>query len=153
MVIGAGLFVAVSGLMMLIGVFEGQVKFAHEWVGLVFAAGIALHVLTHWQTMKSYFSQRKALGVMSGALVLTVGLMTFSAMGSNQNPMRAAVGKVETAPLTVVADLQNVEPEVLRSRLQAAGFAVEAVSLSIQDIARNNNTESHAVFEAAFKAP
>ncbi|AGA91099.1 hypothetical protein Thimo_2362 [Thioflavicoccus mobilis 8321] len=73
-VVAAGIFVAVSGVLMLFGV-HGPLKHAHEWIGLAFAVAIGFHIATHWRGMKSYFSQRAALSIVAAVALASVGLM------------------------------------------------------------------------------
>lgn len=143
-VIGAGLFVAVSGVMMFFGIHQ-PVERAHEWIGLAFAAAIALHLLTHWRGFKGYFKQPLALGIV-GALALTTGYLLLPGQGaSGAHGIKALVHRVEAAPLSQVATLFERTPDQIVGAVQAAGFEVQGPEQSVAAIAAANGIEPKAV--------
>ena len=77
-VIAAGLFMSVSGVMMFFGVHR-PVTLAHEWIGLAFVTATVFHISTHWRGFKSYFSQRAALAIVGAVAVVTCSLILLSA--------------------------------------------------------------------------
>jgi hypothetical protein len=137
-VIGAGLFVAVSGVMMFFGIHQ-PVERAHEWIGLAFAAAIALHLLTHWRGFKGYFKQPLALGIV-GALALTTAFMLLPA-GEEGHGIKGLIQKVEAAPLAQVAPLFERSTDQILSTLQEAGFSVQGAQQSVASIAAANGSE------------
>jgi hypothetical protein len=137
-VIGAGLFVAVSGVMMFFGIHQ-PVERAHEWIGLAFAAAIALHLLTHWRGFKGYFKQPLALGIV-GALALTTAFLLL-AEDEGGHGVKALIHRVEAAPLAEVAPLFDRNPEQIRRTMQEAGFSVQDAQQSIAAIAAANGSE------------
>jgi|GEM_PF-774528 len=137
-VIGAGLFVAVSGVMMFFGLHQ-PVERAHEWIGLAFAAAIALHLLTHWRGFKGYFRQPLALGIV-GALALPTAFLLLPTDGGGHG-IKALIHRVEAAPLAQVAPLFERSPDQIRSTMQEAGFSVQDPQQSIAAIAAANDSE------------
>ncbi|MET0029693.1 MAG: DUF4405 domain-containing protein [Candidatus Thiodiazotropha sp.] len=147
--IGAGLFVAVSGVMMFWGVHD-PVEQAHEWIGLMFAGVILLHILNHWQVFKRYFSQRLALGVMGVVMLAVVGFIGVSASEEGGNPMMQVIHSIEASPLSEVAPLVDRDAGELVSGLQAAGYSVSGPDASLGQIARDNGAEPRALFGLVF---
>ena len=60
LIIGAGIFVALTGLIMFF-ITTDPFRFAHELVGLCFAVAIVLHILSNWRPFKRYFAQRAVM--------------------------------------------------------------------------------------------
>lgn len=143
-VIGAGLFVAVSGVLMFAGIHD-PVEHAHEWIGLVFAAGIALHVLNHWRGFKGYFSQPLALGIVGAVVLATTFLMLPGEEGEGGHGIKGLLHRIEGAPLTQVAPLLDRSPEQVVSDVQAAGYSVLSADQSIATIAAANGAEPKAL--------
>ncbi|MEJ2406376.1 MAG: DUF4405 domain-containing protein [Candidatus Thiodiazotropha sp.] len=148
--IGAGLFVAVSGVMMFWGVHD-PVEQAHEWIGLLFAGVILLHILNHWPLFKRYFSQRRALGVMGLVLITVLGFIGASATREGGNPMMKLIHSIESSPLSEVAPLVDQDVATLVAGLQSAGYSVSSEDSSLGQIARDNGTEPRALFGLVFE--
>ncbi len=148
--IGAGLFVAVSGVMMFWGVHD-PVERAHEWIGLLFAGVILLHILNHWKLFKRYFSQRLALGVMGLVLITVLGFVGTSVTREGGNPMMKVIHSIESSPLSEVAPLVDRDAGALVTGLQAAGYTVSGTDATLGQIARDNGTEPRALFGLVFE--
>ncbi len=150
MIIGAGLFVAVSGILMFFHV-AGPLELAHEWIGLVFALGILLHLLNHWSAFKNYFRQQKALGVMALVLMATGSLVITAASEGGGNPMMQLVRSVEAAPLSEVATLLDQDADGIVAKFLAAGFQVGGSEKSIIEIAIDNGVEPRALISVLYR--
>ena len=148
-IIGSGVFVAVSGVLMFAGV-HNPIELAHEWIGLLFATGIVFHVLNHWSAFKNYFSQRMALSVVGAVVLITSGFITVSAMQVEGNPMRRAIHRIEASPVVEVAPLLDETAQSLVARLQAVGLQVKGSEETIEQIARANGSDPHAVMRLLF---
>ena len=83
-VIAAGVFMSVSGVLMFFGVHD-PVTMAHEWIGLAFVAAILFHVVAHWRSVKGYFAQPAALGILGAVALAAVGLVLLSANGPDRH--------------------------------------------------------------------
>ena len=148
--IGAGIFVALTGLIMFFAV-EDPFKFAHELAGIAFSLAIALHVLSHWRSFWGYFRQRRALGIVAGAWVLGAGLVTASAVLDMGEPDALVVARIETAPLPAVAAVLGLDVEELAGRLTAGGFPVTDRNASIQGIAEEHAADTDDLLNLAFR--
>jgi hypothetical protein len=143
-VIGAGLFVAVSGVMMFFGIHQ-PVERAHEWIGLAFAAAIALHLLNHWRGFSGYFKQPLALGIVAVLALTTLLLLLPGEEGAGGNGVKALLHQIAAAPLTRVAPVLDRSADQIVSALQAAGYSVEGAEQSVDAIAAANGTEPKAL--------
>lgn len=149
MIIGAGLFVSLSGVLMFLHV-EGPLELAHEWIGLVFAFGIVLHVLNHWISFKSYFHQRRPLTIIALVVVATTTFIITSATQEGGNLMKNIVHSVEGAPLTEVAPLLDQNVESIVNKFETAGFMVQGPEGSIAEIAATNGVEPKALIHILY---
>ena len=142
-IIAAGLFVAVSGVMMFFGLHD-PVERAHEWIGLVFAAAIALHVVNHWRGFKSYFTRPLTLGIV-GAVALATALLLPGEEEDGGHGIHRLIHKIEDAPLAQVALLLDRSTDQVVDTVRTAGFSVQGVDQSITAIAAANGAEPKAV--------
>ena len=149
MIIGAGLFVSISGVLMFLHI-EGPLELAHEWIGLAFALAIVLHVLNHWSAFKNYFRQRRSQAIIATVAVATSTFIIISATQERPSLMMSVIQSVERAPLIEVAPLLNQDAAGILNKFQAAGFAVDSAEKSIAEIATNNEVESRALISILY---
>jgi hypothetical protein len=147
--IGSGIFVTITGILMFFGV-HGPLGLAHEWIGLIFAAAILLHVLNHLRAFSNYFSQRFAVSIVALTFVASSAFLSFGAVSGGGNPMMGMVKRIEASPLTEVAPLIDQSPEAVLKIIQSAGYTVTGVDASLQEIATANGTQSRALIEVIF---
>ena len=155
MVIGSSVVMAVTGVLLFFHLGEGFVKTPHEWVGLIFVAGMLLHILNHLKGFTRYFSQGMANTIMAACLVITFGIMGASLMGSEGgeggHPAKRMVSKVENAPLTLVAALNNQPVEVLMSRFEASGISNASESSTLKELAEANGQHTFELMSIALE--
>ena len=138
LIMGCALVVAVSGVMMFYHLEEGLVKSMHEWLGLLFVVAIVLHVLNHWMPVSRYLQSKQAVAIIVLVLAIAGGWIATSG-DTREHPAKRLLGKVQRAPLSVVAGLQNEPIDALMSRLQQAGITVVSQQQSVADIAAKNS--------------
>jgi hypothetical protein len=148
-VIGSGIFVAISGVLMFFGI-HNPIELAHEWLGLAFAVGISLHILNHWRAFKSYFNQKQALNILGGVGLATFVLIGSSMTGTGGSPVEGMIQSYVSSPLTEVAPLLDQKTEKVMAKIESAGFNVEDANMSIKQIADANNTHPKALMSALF---
>ncbi|MES9834181.1 MAG: DUF4405 domain-containing protein [Candidatus Thiodiazotropha sp. DIVDIV] len=148
-IIGSGLFVAVSGLLMFFGV-HNPIELAHEWIGLLFAVGIVLHVLNHWSAFKNYFSKRMGLSLVGAVAIVSSAFVVVSSTQIGGSPMMKIVNSLEASPLSEVAPLLDESTQSVVSRFQAAGFRVDGSESTIKEIAVVNGSEPKALIKLLF---
>jgi hypothetical protein len=151
MIIGTGLFVALSGVMMFFGV-HNPIQLAHEWIGLLFAVGILLHVLNHWKAFRNYFSQSMALALVGSVAVITSLFIGFSSTQAGGNTMMDMVRSFETSPVVEIAPLLDESAESVVGRFEAAGYSVEGPESTLKEIAVANGSEPRALVKVLFTA-
>jgi hypothetical protein len=149
MIIGAGLFVSVTGVLMLMGI-HNPIQFAHEWVGLVFVIAILLHVLNHWSAFKNYFSQPLALSLLGLVAMVSSTFVFVSSTQGDAGPMMKMVHSIEASSITEVAPLLDETAQNVVLKMQAAGFRVEGIESSIKEIATVNGSEPRALIKLLF---
>ncbi|MCG7872891.1 MAG: DUF4405 domain-containing protein [Candidatus Thiodiazotropha lotti] len=149
LIIGSGLVVAVSGVLMFFGL-HNPIQLAHEWVGMVFAIAIGLHVLHHWGGFKKYFAQPMALSLVGSVALVSSAFIFLSFTDAGASPMMNIVMSIESSPVDEVAPLLNETPRSVVTRMEAAGFKVEGSADTILEIANANDREPRALMELLF---
>ncbi|MEO1091266.1 MAG: DUF4405 domain-containing protein [Pseudomonadota bacterium] len=125
---------AITGIMLLVHWQSGLVQFAHEWLGVGFAAIAIWHIVKHRRALTHYL--RKDLPVAAfalalGAAAVLTALTGTAAPGGPGNVLRA----VAEAPLEAAAPAFGLTVETAVARLEAEGIDV-ASSETLAQIAR-----------------
>jgi hypothetical protein len=148
--VAAGAFIisAITGILIFFDVETGAIEPVHKWLSWLLLSGVALHLLSHWNSFTGYLYRKPALAIIVLALVVTAGAMLpvfgEEEEGGKRNA-KAAVHALETSTLETVAQVVKSQPETLAMRLKSAGINVNNPSESIADIARSNGKESEVV--------
>ncbi|MEW8127011.1 MAG: DUF4405 domain-containing protein [Candidatus Thiodiazotropha endolucinida] len=148
-IIGTGIFVTISGVLMFLGV-HNPIEQAHEWLGLAFAFAIVLHILNHWPAFKNYFTQRQAVTIVGAVAIMTSVFIGSSMTQTGSNPMMSMIQSYESAPLTEVAPLLDEPADSVMARFEAAGFSVGDTDMSIAQIAATNGADPKALIRILF---
>ena len=148
--IGAGIFVATTGLTMFF-VTEEPFKFAHELGGLTFSAAILLHVLSHRRSFMNYFRQRRALSIVVTAWAVGVSLVTASSVLELGEADALVVARIDSAPLALLAPVVGMEVRQVVERLGAAGFVVEDPAMSIRQLAEQHGADTDDLLFLVFR--
>ncbi|MEW8624596.1 MAG: DUF4405 domain-containing protein [Candidatus Thiodiazotropha sp.] len=149
LIIGSGLIVAISGVLMFFGI-HNPIQLAHEWVGLLFAVAIGLHLLNHWGGFKKYFAQPVALSLVGSVALVSSAFVFLSLTEAGASPMMNIVMSIESSPVDEVAPLLNETPQSVVSRMEAAGLKVEDSADTILEIANANDREPRALMKLLF---
>ena len=148
--IGAGIFVATTGLAMFF-VTEEPFKFAHELGGLAFSAAIVLHAMSHRRSFLNYFRQRGALAIVAAAWALGAGLVTASSVLEMGEADALVIARIDSAPLAVIAPVVGMEVRQVVDRLGDAGFVVEDPELSIRQVAEQHGADTDDLLFLVFR--
>lgn len=148
---GAFFISAITGILIFFDLEIGAVEPVHKWLSWLLLGGIALHMLSHWNSFSGYFSKKPALAVIGVAFAVSGGAMLpvfgEEEEGEKRNA-KAAVYALESTSLETVAQVVKSRPEELATRLKSAGISVDATSATITDIAKSNGKESSEVLGA-----
>lgn len=148
-VIGAGIFVAVTGLLMFF-VAERPFKFAHE-LGIAFSIAVVFHVLSHWRSFRRYFSERLAVGVLAVVWMAAGGLVAASILRNMAEPEDLIVARMDGVPIELLAPVVGMEVEELVERLANDGYVADAPGMTVQELADRHGTESDDVLLSVFR--
>ncbi len=149
LIIGAGIFVATTGLLMFF-VTADPFRFAHEIVGVGFAAGIVLHILSNWRPFTRYFSQ-KSLGIIALGWVVGISLVAATAMRGAEDAEERVVEQIEQTPIQLLAPVVGMEVSVLVDRLKADGLAVDNPEMSIEQLADKHGRDTEEILLLVFR--
>ena len=107
--VSAALFVVVagSGIAMFFGVGEHLVKEMHEWLAVVFAIAVGLHLVRNWKGMVTYFRKRTIAVPAALVAVAAVAFIVPAALNGHEGPMPALFQSLEQAKLDDLARVLN----------------------------------------------
>ncbi len=132
--IGAGLFVATTGLFMFF-IAEQPVKFAHEIAGIAFSAAVVLHVLSNWRAFRGYFTRGRAVGIVATAWLIGAGLVVTSAVLDTGEAEQLVADRIALVPIASLAPVADKDVQDLVDRLRSDGFNIEDPGISAQQLA------------------
>jgi Domain of unknown function (DUF4405) len=135
LVIGTFALSAVTGGLMFFHLDTGLNKTAHEWLGWLMVAAVAVHVLLHVHAFKRHWAAPVGKGVIVLSLVV-LGLSFLPAGGSSgEPPFVPPLRTLAQAPLPAIAQVAGIELNELKHRLQVAGKPVTADDQTIATLA------------------
>lgn len=150
LVIGAGIFVATTGVFMFLTTTD-LVRFAHEIIGVVFAVGIVLHILTNWRPFKRYFANRTVLIIVL-AWGIGIGLLTTSVYRQGDvDTEDHVIERIEQTSVRLLAPVVGKEVRELMLQLRVDGFAVETPEMSVEQLAEHYNTDTEEILLSVFR--
>jgi len=133
---GAFLLLGVTGILMFFHLDTGLNKLAHEWLGWILVAAVALHLVLNFQGLKRQLSQTRGQ-VLAGLFVLTLGL-SFLPLGGEGPGGKAAfmatTGALADAPISALAGVAGVDVDTLGARFSAAGHPLTASTGSVREL-------------------
>jgi len=121
---GAFLLLAVTGILMFFHVDMGLNKLAHEWLGWVLVAAIALHLTINARPLINVLKKPRGQ-VLAGLFVaiLAASFLPVGNEGGGKASFMAVTRALADAPLPVVAQVAGITEAELTARLTAAGHA------------------------------
>ncbi|MDE0636167.1 MAG: DUF4405 domain-containing protein [Candidatus Poribacteria bacterium] len=150
MIIGAGIFVATTGLLMFF-VTTDPFRFAHELVGLCFAVAIVLHIMSNWRPFKRYFTQKLAIGIIALAWLVGIGLVTTTALRNEVDTEELVVERIEQTSIQLLAPVVGMEVDELVEQLKGEGFVVDTPQMTIEQLADKHTTETDTILLKVFR--
>ncbi len=150
--VGAFTISAVTGLLIFFDLELGIIEPVHKWLSWLLIAGVLLHLSSNWKQFTTYFSKKPALGIIVAALIITVAslLPIFGEDNDGKEGGEKQTGKIatqllESSSLETVALVTKTTPKLLIEQLEKSGIMVKSASLTIQEIAGNNQKSEKAV--------
>ena len=150
MIIGAGIFVAITGLLMFF-VTEEPFKFAHEVVGIGFTVAIVLHILSNWRPFVRYFSKRVAVCVIALGWVIGISLVVRTAVLDVGEPDGRVVEQIEQTSIHLLAPVIGLEVNELVEQLNDEGFVVDNPQMTIEQLADKHTIETDTILLKIFR--
>jgi len=133
---GAFLLLGVTGILMFFHIDTGLNKLAHEWLGWVLVAAVALHLVLNFQGLKRQLTQTRGQ-VLAGLFVLALGLSFLPTGGDGPGgkaAFMATTGALADAPISALAQVARVDEATLNARFSAAGHPLTAAAGSVRDL-------------------
>lgn len=133
--------VAVTGIVLLLGLHSRLLMEVHEWIGVVFVAMLALHLVRNWRGLQMMLAAPRskiAIGA-TGAIAafLILASLPFGGGGDHHgfHGPQQVVYRLADAPIAKMAPALGLTSEQAIMRLQKAGVPVEGAHQSLNDIA------------------
>lgn len=149
LIIGAGLFVALTGLIMFF-LTSDPFRFAHELVGLCFAVAIVLLIQSNWRPFKRYFRQMRPSSLIAVVWLIGISLVVYSVTQPHEDVEEVVVERIEQTSIALLAPIVGVEVNELLERLNGDGYGVEDTEMSVADIAETYNADTEAILLSVF---
>lgn len=146
-VVGAlALVIGITGVMLFFHLGEGLVKGMHEWLGLLFAAVMLIHMLSNWNALINYFNKRVArVGML---LVLLVSGLFLGGSALSERPGQDVVFKaIGTAPVATLAQLFQVDETQLLLTLKGRGVVISEGSETLQASAEKSGRDNREIMQ------
>ena len=131
---GAFLLSAVTGVLIFFHLDSGANKTVHEWLGLLLITAVILHATANFAGLRLHLATRRGQ-LLVGAFVIVL-LASFARIGneSGEPPFVRPIRALSQAPLTTLAQVAQVTPEELRTRLSQAGIQSTSDAQSLSDL-------------------
>lgn len=138
--IGTFALMAVTGGLMFFHLDTGLNKVAHEWLGWLMVAGVAMHAAANWPGFKRYFlSSATGRAIIAASLVVLAGsFVSLPGKAKGQPPHVMALKAVTRAPISTVAPLSGRTVAQLMDDLARAGIAVPSADASLDSVLKGN---------------
>lgn len=150
--IGAFFISAITGIAMFFHLDRGQSKAAHEYLGWLLVAGVALHVAVNFASFRRHLTQGRGRWLVLLLVLFTAG--TFVELSSGPPPVDprwAVTDAVLDAPISQVAALAHKDTETLLAELRTAGFTVRDGDQSLAEIAGDDRGSRFHALATAFE--
>lgn len=135
--IGAFGFMSITGVLMFFHLDRGLNKLAHEWLGWLFIAGVALHATVNWKPFTRYFLSSGLARAIIGVFAIVLAGSFFSLSGSRGEgwpPPVLAMKAVSHAPISNVAALIGHPVAQIMDDLWKAGIKLPNERASIDSV-------------------
>lgn len=143
------LVTGVSGVFMFFHVGGKMFTSLHEWLGMLFVAAAALHLIRNGRGMVKVIRTTRArvlFGLVGAAAVAFIATSTGTSAG---NPIVELARAVEKAPIAAVAPVLGVTVEDLAVRLRGAGVDVTGADQTFAELAADHGVASQRLLAAA----
>lgn len=141
------LAVAVTGILMLLGVHSRTLSDVHEWLGVIFIAALVLHLVRNWRGVLAMLAipRNKLIIGVTGAVAafLIFASLPFGAGGHGHgfHGPRQVVYRVAAAPIGTMAPALGLTSDQAISRLTRGGVRVKGPHQSLMQLAEEQNQE------------
>ena len=126
-------------------------RFAHEIVGVGFAVGIVLHILSNWRPFTKYFSQSGAVGIIALGWVVGISLVATTAIQGTEDAEERVVHQIEQTPIQLLAPVVNMQLGALVARLKDDGLVVDNPEMSIEQLADRHGADTEDILLLIFR--
>lgn len=131
---GAFLLSAVTGVLIFFHLDSGADKPVHEWLGLLLIAAAILHVTANFAGLKLHLATLRGQLLIGAFVIVLLVSFTFIGNESGEPPFVQPIRALAQAPLTTLAQVAQVTPKELRTRLSQAGIESTSNAQSLSEL-------------------
>jgi hypothetical protein len=147
--IGAFVLMAATGILMFFGWRGGLISEVHEWFSWLFLAGAVAHLVVNYRPLTLHLKSRWGRTILAASAVVLVVAVLPSGVRTNHQLPGLVERALVAAPLSTVANLANVAPADLESRLRAHSV-VAAMQQSVREVSEQNHLSEHGLLAIVF---
>lgn len=137
-----------SGLLMLVHVFDGYTEVLHEIVGLFFVIFSVCHLIINWKSLKGHFKKRSFASSMIVVFSLSILLILVGKRHGAEE--RFVMEKLSKAPITLTFEILDIDPHEAEAKLKKSHIAI-GESKTIEEIGFYNEKSSKKIIEVLVK--
>jgi len=155
--IGSFIISALSGVILFFHWNVGMMKPAHEYLSWFLILGVVMHIVINWRPMLIYFKKPIPLAIIGVFIILTalsfvtLGEGSSEHGGKNRKVAMKSFELLQSAPISVIAQLSKVTTDSLTERLEAKGITVKSADQTLTNIAKNNDLDALEVLSVLIK--
>ena len=153
--VGLLLVSAVSGVALFLHVGNSIFRSMHEILSIVLLVPVGVHLWRNWNAFRNYFN-RAAMPIALALSLVAAGAFAYqSSTGSARgNPMIAFVNLAQTAPISALAPVLQLDEATALDRLETFGIVAPKATESVSVIAaRSGLTGIEAMATLAARQP
>ncbi|MEI6756814.1 MAG: DUF4405 domain-containing protein [Chlorobium sp.] len=140
------IILAVTGTLIFFKIETGLIKPVHEWLSWALSAGVILHIAANWKAVTGYFSRKPAMAIIGTGFVVTM-LAIFAPVGEKTNPRINMIKSLESSTIETVGAVAGQNSDTIIEKLGKRGIPKTAPSMTIREIAINNNKKEMEIVE------
>jgi amino acid transporter len=138
------LVVGISGLLILLHLFDGYTEVVHEILGLFFLICAIFHIILNWNALKFHFKKGVFLPALCAVLTLSVVLIVLESM---HPPVDLQImDRIVKAPVKDAFRALNVDYDITKVKLARIGVSIDQAQ-TLEDLWINSDVGAEEVID------
>lgn len=138
------LVLTLSGLLMLLHIFDGYTEVVHEILGVFFVVFSVLHVILNWKALKIHFKKR--VFIQSTIVIAVISILLVIQQQNNPKFDTILIERITNAPIEDVLKVLQVDSLEAVKKLEANGILFKE-GTTMNEIWINNKVQHQKLFD------